>query len=562
MIWIYDCEVTKYDWLFVFVNPIDREEKIIVNDAEELRKFYEANTESIFVGYNSSHYDSYIMKTILCGLDPYEMNEWIITRGNAGWNFSKVLNKIKLINYDTIVLFNSLKQLEAFQGHNIKESSIDFRIDRKLTPDELEEMILYCKNDTYETLGVFIQKKSEFDAHMGLIKEFKLPFEYLTKTKAQLITEILNAQYTKRDDEFNIRLPETLDLGKYQYIANWYLNKENHSYDKSLVTKVAGLDCTFSWGGLHASKEQYCEEGDFLMIDATSLYPTLLIQYNLHSRSIVDSKKYVDIYETNLRMKKEKNPARPIYKLICNTTYGCLGNPNSKLYDKLHANLVCIFGQLLLLDLCEKLENHCEIFNINTDGIGVRVRKPEDREIIEQIVSDFEKRSRLTFEYEEYKKVYMKDVNNYVMVKENGSLKTKGAYVKSLNSLDNNLPIINKAIVNYLVYKIRPEDTIFSTDDMIQFQQVFKVSGKYMYAMHGEEKLNGKCFRVFASRSLNDGGIFKKKNEDKNKEKFANSPDRVFIENGDITNMKVPRKLDRQWYIDLAYKRIKQFKGE
>ena len=67
---------------------------------------------------------------------------------------------------------------------------------------------------------------------------------------------------------------------------------------------------------------------------------------------------------------------------------------------------------------------------------------------------------------------------------------------------------------------------------------------------------------MFASRSQNDGGIFKKKNEDKNKEKFANSPERVFIENGDITNMKVPRKLDKKWYIDLSYKRIKQFVGE
>ena len=163
MIWIYDCEVTKCDWLFVFVNPIKKEEKIIANDVEELKKFYEANTESIFVGYNSAHYDNYIMKAILCGFDPYEMNEWIITQGNAGWNFSKALNKIKLINYDTMVLFNSLKQLEAFQGHNIKESSIDFRINRKLTPTELDEMILYCKNDVYETLGIFIQKKDEFD---------------------------------------------------------------------------------------------------------------------------------------------------------------------------------------------------------------------------------------------------------------------------------------------------------------------------------------------------------------------------------------------------------------
>ena len=231
------------------------------------------------------------------------------------------------------------------------------------------------------------------------------------------------------------------------------------------------------------------------------------------------------------------------------------------LYDPRQANNVCINGQLLLLDLIEKLEHKCKLVQSNTDGILIKITQDNIYEV-KSICEAWSKRTKMVLEYEEFVKVIQRDVNNYIIVAADGSYKSKGLVVKKLSTLDNDLPIVNRAVTDYFVRGIRPEDTIFSTEDMLQFQQVFKVSGKYMYAMHGEEKLNGRCFRVFASRSLSDGGIFKKKNEDKNKEKFANSPERVFIENGDITNMKVPRKLDRQWYVDLAYKRIKQFVGE
>ena len=41
--------------------------------------------------------------------------------------------------------------------------------------------------------------------------------------------------------------------------------------------------------------------------------------------------------------------------------------------------------------------------------------------------------------------------------------------------------------------------------------------------------------------------------------KFANTPERCLIENGDVTGIKVPAVLDREWYIQEAYKRLDQF---
>ena len=71
--------------------------------------------------------------------------------------------------------------------------------------------------------------------------------------------------------------------------------------------------------------------------------------------------------------------------------------------------------------------------------------------------------------------------------------------------------------------------------------------------------MNEKCLRIFASRSRNDKGVFKLKAEGKNPEKFAGTPERCFILNGDIKGMGIPTKLNRKWYIETALKRLEDF---
>lgn len=561
MLIIADFEVFHSDWVAVFVDVINKTETVIINDSDKLKKFYEKNVDSIFVFYNGRAYDQYIFKAILLDMNPKEVNDFIIQDGNKGWMYSSLFNRVPLNIFDVMTSMHSLKQLEAFIGVSIHETSVDFTLDRKLTEKELAETVEYCKADVYNTLRIFIERKEEFDGYMSLLKMFNLPMSYLGKTKAQLTASILGAVKTKRDDEFDIQIVDTLQLEKYQHIRSWYENPENYDYEKELNTTVSDVPHTFGYGGLHGALDNYIDEGLFLNIDVASYYPSLMIEYDFGSRN-ADFKKYKDIYDLRLKLKHEgKKKEQAPLKIVLNATYGASKDKYNPLYDPRQANNVCINGQLLLLDLIEKLEHKCKLIQSNTDGILIKITKDNIDEI-KSICEAWSERTKMVLEYDEFVKVIQRDVNNYIIVAADGSYKSKGLVVKKLSNLDNDLPIVNRAVTDYFVRGIRPEDTIFSTDDMIQFQQVFKVSGKYMYAMHGDEQLNGKCFRVFASRSMNDGGIFKKKNEDKNKEKFANSPDRVFIENGDLTNMKVPRKLDRQWYIDLAYKRINQFKGE
>lgn len=164
----------------------------------------------------------------------------------------------------------------------------------------------------------------------------------------------------------------------------------------------------------------------------------------------------------------------------------------------------------------------------------------------------------MSLEHDSIKKIIQKDVNNYVFIQENESIKSKGSYLKKLSLLDNDLPIVNKALIEKLINNIEIETTINNEIKLINFQKCIKITGKYSYAKHGSENLKLKVLRGFASNSSIDYPIMKVKDDNKI-EKIANTPDKVFIDNGNIIEKSVPDKLDRGWYISLAKKRLDEF---
>ena len=131
MLIFYDFEVFKYDWIVVLINPIEQKQTVIYNNKAALETFHEQHKDDIWVGYNSRSYDQYILKGIILGFDPYEINDWIIRQKRKGWEYSSLFNKIQLYNYDCMSKQNSLKQLEGFMGNSMKETSVPFDIDRK-----------------------------------------------------------------------------------------------------------------------------------------------------------------------------------------------------------------------------------------------------------------------------------------------------------------------------------------------------------------------------------------------------------------------------------------------
>lgn len=608
MLNFYDFEVFKHDWLVVFINPTTRHEEVIVNDKEKLENFYNKHKDEMFIGYNSRGYDQYILKGILCGFDPYDMTEYIIGQKKKGWQYSKLFNNFPLNNYDTMPNeLVSLKSLEAFMGNNIKETSVPFNIERKLTSSEIEETIKYCKHDVEQTIEVFMKRKSEFDTVMFLIKEFKLPMSYISKTKQQIIAAILGGNKKRFDDEFDYKILPCVKIKKYTNVLNFFKNakqdtmnemkrereeikiKLNESrtdtkarrlkkkleelnyrdkdcfktyfYSRKLETKVAGVPHVFAFGGIHGADEKpYCEEGIFLMADVEAYYPSMAIRNGFGKRVMDKWENFELIHKENIRLKHIDKVRRYPFKIADNGVTGQLKDETSSIYDPMANNCICINGQLMLLDLIERLEeaNAFERFvQSNTDGILIKLREMNDYNKVDDIVYEWECRTGMKMEFELYKKVYQGDVNNYILVGMNGKVKSKGAYVKQLGELDNDLPIVNRAITEYIIHNTPVEKTINECDDMVQFQKVVKVSNKYMCGIHNGKKLNDKTFRVFASKDKSDTFIGKQKNEGATVEKFANTPENCFIINDDIRGMQIPSKLDKRWYIAISRQRLK-----
>lgn len=577
MLHMIDFEVFKYDWLCVIANPITKTETVIVNKPEELRAYYKAHKDEIFIGYNIRDYDSYIFKAILAGFNPYEVNEWIITKGLKGYQFSSVFREYPLITYDLLQLNTSLKQLEAMQGHNVYESEVDFRLDRKLTPEEIAETVNYCRNDVEETINLFTQLKGDFDVQLELIREFKLPISYMGKTQSQLVAEIMQAQRVDCKDEFNLNFPAYLSkIVKYRSIVDWYRGfktdreftdeEKKELYSKKLSVVVAGVKHDFGWGGLHGARAKYSGSGYYLHIDVSQYYPSLTVGHNYFSRATSEEgkKRYDMMRRESIRLKKfpELKTKRAGYKLCNNKAYGCMKDKYNALYDPLMANNICVTGQLALLLLIEMLEGVCQLIQSNTDGLIVKLHKLDDYELIDDICWEWEQLTGVTLAFDPIiTRIYQKDVNNYLFINEDGDIEAKGAYVKSLSPLDNDLPIVNKAIREYMINGTPVEDTINSCDELIQFQKIVKLSGKYDHVEWNGKKFTNKCYRVFATKIHNYSNICKVKVKKGTAEKFANTPINCWVENGDIRARAVPAHIDRQWYIELAHERLRQFGG-
>lgn len=590
----YDFEVySKINWFCVtFINYEDRnKEVVIVNDRAKLIEFYNAYKDDIFISYNGRQYDTGIFKGILDGMNVGFVNDKLIKEGKKPFQVVKNAKKYPLNDYDTILKDKSLKQLEAFMGDDIRETEVDFNIDRPLTQEEIEQTLYYNHHDVIEVLRVLDYCWDDFEGQLDIIELYGLDMSYFTKTKVQLAVspKILNAvdQHTL-DDEFDIRLPETIQLSdKYKFIPEWYTNPKNWRYKEHLRSEdnqhnnqlcctVAGIPHVFAWGGCHgADDKEAVFEGIILHADVASMYPTTDIEYGLLSRKFKNPDDFKQMRDFRLKLKSEKNPKNKALKPMINGVYGAGKDRNNPSYDPLMANLTCIFGQMFILDLIDKLEPYCRLLQTNTDGIFVLCENEEMKNKVIEITNQVGKRLKMEFEIDEYTKLIQKDVNNYIAVKKNGELECKGAMVKFNKPIDNDLPILNDAVRNYLAYDIPVEQTINECEEYIKFQKVIKLSAKYKEIWYGNgvsgkdskitsingELLKGKVHRVFASKRQSDGSIYKLKIEKgvKSYEQFANTPTHLFIDNEDIHDKSIPEYLDKEYYINEAKKRIDMF---
>ena len=272
--YIYDFEVLTYDWLVVFFHTDFREFVCFHNNPYALQEFMKENRESVFIGFNSKHYDQWIMKAILAGGDNEDvkaMNDYLIAGGN-GWehpyfkqNDSFYFNNVDIM--DDMQQGLSLKAIEGHLGMSIEESSISFDLNRPLTDAEVEELTAYCKHDVEATYEIVKLRKNYLEAKISLGQKIGLaPAKALAMTNAKLTATYLHATppAVPYNDERQYVYPDNL---KREYIPQEVFDYFNRLYDpsvsdeemfsKKLTIRLGEAEATIGFGGIHLGIPNY-----------------------------------------------------------------------------------------------------------------------------------------------------------------------------------------------------------------------------------------------------------------------------------------------------------------
>ena len=524
-IYIYDIEVFKKDNLFVFRNYFTKEWTVIHNDLDALRKFYLANRDSLFIGYNSHSYDANVMRAYLQGKNPYHVSKAIIESDDRGLVYKMFdTKKTPLFGMD---LYQdnrgfSLKEHSAFMGINIKETDVDFDLDRELTEEEQVLNELYCKNDVLATEKRFEQNIGMLVAKAAIALYFGLDKMALSMTNANLTAELLGAEKTPdRGDELDkYELPEGFEI-ESENILNAFMKDEFEANDKghaSISLDVPRRDVTevLGVGGIHGAKESFIHVGKFHARDVGSLYPNTMVLFDYLSRNIPEDKRHIYQMLLDERMEAKysnkefteikgvKIPTKLLingYKLPLNTKYGAMGAEFNKLYDPRMRLLVCITGQMAMWDLLEKIEDHATIIQSNTDAHYYIPFSEEDEKAIDEIANDWMKRTGYTLDDDPFKAIFQKDVNNYLAVTSDGKVKFKGA-IGLTNGLKVSKAIVSNAFINYVVSGKDYKEFINECNEIRQFQMITKTGWTFddtvVRDMNGNETKAQKVNRVFA----------------------------------------------------------------
>lgn len=231
--YIYDIEVFVEDWIVIFRNAdIETPNYIVIhNNNAQLKEFINQPKDMIIGGFNNKWYDDWVILSMLNGADNSivkKHNDHIIGGGN-GWEFPFISYQKKPFKSfdlrDDLPRGLSLKAIEGNNLENIVESKIDFRITRKLTEEELKEVIKYCKNDVEATYNLY-KKRSKYIQSKKDIAKIKgvSELEILPLTNAKITSFVLDAKYKDYGDEFEYNPPECLRLNKYPHILEFFRN--------------------------------------------------------------------------------------------------------------------------------------------------------------------------------------------------------------------------------------------------------------------------------------------------------------------------------------------------
>lgn len=587
-IWTFDTEVFAHDWLFAAKRQSDGAIMTVWNDPDAVREFIE-NERPVLCGYNTTHYDAYILKGILLGWSAQDIKEindtiifsddrtlvWTLFQGQPWVTLPPMIDL-----WPDIVPRKSLKEIEGNIGMDIRESTVPFDTELPLSYPQRDMVLKYCLHDIDATEELYHLRFDYVKAKADLCELRGIdPLTMLRYSNARIVSEVLGAQRLSDIPYEEYEIPSNIDISGIPDEVIAYvkgINTENciDNGGNKLEFMFYGCPTVFGLGGIHAAVPKYQETSTdqrvILIQDIGSFYPSLIINNGYMSRAVSDPSIYKQFYDLRMEAKANGDKATAdAAKLVLNTTYGTFKDQYNAMFDPMQGTRVCLSGQLYILDLIHQICSaypSVQLIQLNTDGWVLSCDR-EDRKGVEKVVEEWQQRTGFTVETDEIQKIVQANVNNYVIRMADGRIKTKGGVVARYAGGDfrsNSNTIIDKAVVDYLLDGVPIEKTINDCDDMSRFQIITKAGStfkKVVAVMDGEEVEMQRVNRVYATTDERYGGIFKIKmsdGEEISRQRIPLTPPHCLVDNENAYKNGLT-SLDKSWYIDLATKKAHAF---
>lgn len=286
-------------------------------------------------------------------------------------------------------------------------------------------------------------------------------------------------------------------------------------------------------GGLHSQeKAQVCRSsplGTMVTADVAAYYPSLIVNSGLYPSQL--GPLFQEIYG---EFKDERDRAKTLlstlavgspqwdeittvtggFKIVNNGTFGKLFSRFSIFYNPQMGISVTVGGQLSLLMLIERLTlAGIRVVSANTDGVEMFV--PSGYEFIaKSIMAWWEATCGLTLETHNYLALVSRDVNNYVALQFDGTVKRKGIFGRSgIISPDAtagkhpDLDICAEAVVAYLSKGTPLSQTIRGCENIRMFLRVRGAKGGARLASDTPDMNYGRAVRWYYSTQTKDDYI-------------------------------------------------------
>ena len=477
-----------------------------------------ANQDAQMVGFNNVSFDYPVLHTLLQmgkATAPilYEKAMSIIQSQDSNRFASIVypsdryvdqIDLFKVAHFDNKARATSLKALEfVMKMDNIED--LPFPVGTHLTQEQITVLKKYNAHDVTATKMFYHKMKEQIDFRTQLTKKHNRDFMNHNDVKIgkeifQMELEKVGVQcykygptgrepmQTKRP---SIRLADCIpsfihfqyeEFDRIHHYLKSQVITETKGVFNDLVANVRGLDFVFGTGGLHASVENEVFEADaehmILDLDVTSLYPSIAIEQGYYPEHLGPT--FVDIYRKlrEQRVSYKKGSAEnAMLKLALNGTYGASNDQFSVFYDPQFTMKITLSGQMMISMLVERLISigGLRIIQANTDGVTVYISR-ETKHVVDKVCKEWEKLCTLTLESVEYKKMAIRDVNNYIAVKLDGSTKLKGEYEWDREMHQNHSAlVVPKVAEQVLVHGVPIRETVMNWPDKMDFMLRIKV---------------------------------------------------------------------------------------